>query len=62
MGGSLYTSVDPASSRDYGATATFRQDEEGNLHLLDVELIEPRNVTIEMALIPGSDPPRYEAK
>lgn len=34
--------------------------EDGKLHIESVELLEPPRATLEMRLVPGSDPPRYE--
>lgn len=55
-----YSTVDPADGTDYGARATFRRDEDGTLHLVDLELLEPPHATLETRLVPGSNPPRYE--
>lgn len=33
---------------------------DGKLHIESVDLIEPPHATLEMRLVPGSNPPRYE--
>ena len=52
--------IDHARGHDYGCATKFWRDAAGNVHILDVQLLEPEHRTIEMRQVPGSDPPRFE--
>lgn len=56
----VFHSWDTGRGDDYTAHMTWRQDDKGNVHLVDVELFEPPHATLETRLVPGSNPPRYE--
>lgn len=52
--------IDYSRGHDYGCATKFWQAAAGNMHIQDVQLFEPAHHTIEMRLVPGSDPPRFE--
>lgn len=58
--GPLVVGMDVSRGTDCGATAVFRRDEHGNLHLLALFIDEPPKAPIETRRVPGSSPTRYE--
>lgn len=48
-------------SRGSDCTAVvISRHEDGKLYIESVDVLEPPHAPLEMRLVPGSDPPRYE--